>query len=259
MEVHAHTHTTDPDSHRGRKKWTHYLWEFLMLFLAVFCGFLAENIREHKVEKDREKQYIQSLIEDLGEDTLILTQNINNHTAHLKRIDTLVRILNSDDIRNHGSDLYYLARWSSKGIRLALHDLTIQQMKNSGGFRLISKEKVSKAIIEYYNRLVFIEYLQNIAMNEADEYRKMAIDVFHPVLFHEIVKPDNTIARPAGNPSLLTYEPKILLRLAGMLSYIGNSKFGLAKAETEMKTAATDLIQLIKKEYHLSERTPLEK
>ena len=29
MEVHAHTHT-------ARKKWTHYFWEFLMLFLAVF-------------------------------------------------------------------------------------------------------------------------------------------------------------------------------------------------------------------------------
>ena len=28
MEVHAHTHTP-------RKKWTHYFWEFLMLFLAV--------------------------------------------------------------------------------------------------------------------------------------------------------------------------------------------------------------------------------
>ena len=30
MEVHAHTHT-------ARKKWTHYFWEFLMLFPAVFC------------------------------------------------------------------------------------------------------------------------------------------------------------------------------------------------------------------------------
>ena len=46
MEVHAHTHTE-------RKKWTHYLWEFSMLFL-VFYRFLAENIRGHKVKKDRE-------------------------------------------------------------------------------------------------------------------------------------------------------------------------------------------------------------
>ncbi|MBC7873641.1 MAG: hypothetical protein H7Y01_06585 [Ferruginibacter sp.] len=28
MEVHAHTHT-------ARKKWTHYFWEFIMLFLVV--------------------------------------------------------------------------------------------------------------------------------------------------------------------------------------------------------------------------------
>jgi hypothetical protein len=49
MEVHQHTHTP-------RKKWTHYFWEFLMLFLAVFCGFLAENQREHMIENKRAKQ-----------------------------------------------------------------------------------------------------------------------------------------------------------------------------------------------------------
>ena len=51
MEVHAHTHTE-------RKKWTHFLWEFLMLFLAVFAGFLAENQREHYTEHKRGLQYI---------------------------------------------------------------------------------------------------------------------------------------------------------------------------------------------------------
>ena len=36
MEVHAHTHTPPASGGTGRKKWTHYFWEFLMLFLAVF-------------------------------------------------------------------------------------------------------------------------------------------------------------------------------------------------------------------------------
>jgi len=62
MEVHAHTHT-------ARKKWTHYFWEFLMLFLAVFCGFLAEYKLEHTIENQREKKYVYSLIEDLKADT----------------------------------------------------------------------------------------------------------------------------------------------------------------------------------------------
>ena len=66
MEVHHHTH---PEHSGSRKKWTHYFWEFLMLFLAVFCGFLAEYQLEHKIEKDREKQYVRSLIDDFREDT----------------------------------------------------------------------------------------------------------------------------------------------------------------------------------------------
>ena len=62
MEVHHHSHT-------ARKKWTHYFWEFLMLFLAVFCGFLAENKREHIVENHRAKDYAHSLYFDLKDDT----------------------------------------------------------------------------------------------------------------------------------------------------------------------------------------------
>ncbi|MBK6382415.1 MAG: hypothetical protein IPF69_02905 [Chitinophagaceae bacterium] len=56
MEVHNHAHTS-------RKKWTHYFWEFLMLFLAVFCGFLAEYQLEHKIEKDREKVFIKKYVQ----------------------------------------------------------------------------------------------------------------------------------------------------------------------------------------------------
>jgi hypothetical protein len=48
METHAHHLHHAP----GKKIW-HYFYEFLMLFLAVFCGFLAENFREHHLEKER--------------------------------------------------------------------------------------------------------------------------------------------------------------------------------------------------------------
>lgn len=51
MEVHTHTE---------RKRWTHYLWEFLMLFLAVTLGFFVENQREHYVEHQRAQVYMQS-------------------------------------------------------------------------------------------------------------------------------------------------------------------------------------------------------
>ena len=52
METHAHHLHHVP----GKKIW-HYFYEFLMLFLAVFFGFLAENLREHHVENLRAKEY----------------------------------------------------------------------------------------------------------------------------------------------------------------------------------------------------------
>jgi hypothetical protein len=42
MEVHAYSHT-------DRNKWTHYFWEFLILFFAVFAGFLAEHQRKKSI------------------------------------------------------------------------------------------------------------------------------------------------------------------------------------------------------------------
>ena len=84
MEVHAHTHT-------ARKKWTHYLWEFLMLFLAVFCGFLAENVREHKIEKDRAKELAISFYNELKRDSAtIQTVQMNR----LKRDSSLTYLKN---------------------------------------------------------------------------------------------------------------------------------------------------------------------
>src|SRR5206468_9784136 len=90
MEVHAHTHTE-------RKKWTHYFWEFLMLFLAVFCGFLAENFRERGVEKEKEKQYMESMLKDLASDTTMLTSAMRRSESMVKVLDSLKNNLYDTD------------------------------------------------------------------------------------------------------------------------------------------------------------------
>src|SRR6187399_1675899 len=102
MEVHAHTHT-------ARKKWTHYLWEFLMLFLAVFCGFLAENIRERSVEKHREKQFIQSLYNDVKADTASLSRIIASRTAKDQIIDSLFSEMKGPISEKATNQIYFSA------------------------------------------------------------------------------------------------------------------------------------------------------
>src|ERR1041385_5675217 len=76
MEVHHHIPTSHSAAGGTGKKWTHYLWEFLMLFLAVFCGFLAENIREQQVEKEKGKQYVRSFYDDLHLNLVVFSKII---------------------------------------------------------------------------------------------------------------------------------------------------------------------------------------
>src|SRR5687768_10463345 len=137
MEVHAHSHTVDPDIHRGRKKWTHYFWEFLMLFLAVFCGFLAEYQLEHVIENQREKKYIRSFIEDLKADTMKINQVLQASIEQRKGLDSLMGVLKQPDFVNNPAkfEKYVVNIFSL--FAFFQTDRTLQQLKNAGGLRLI--------------------------------------------------------------------------------------------------------------------------
>src|SRR5687768_11471163 len=127
MEVHAHSHT-------ARKKWTHYFWEFLMLFLAVFCGFLAEYQLEHKIEKDREIQFIKLLITDLADDKANLHSVILLENRGLQMLDTLISLLNNPAAaKEQGDQLYYVARVGPRGMPFSNNNRTFDQLRNSGG------------------------------------------------------------------------------------------------------------------------------
>ena len=142
MEVHHHSHT-------ARKKWTHYFWEFSMLFLAVFCGFFAEYQLEHKIEKERGKQYILSFYADLISDTATLETSIKDYETKLSVIKNSRKCYDSLSIKGYPGDCMLELFNSSDGfIDLVTADQTLQQLKNAGGFRLLSKEDAD-SILSY--------------------------------------------------------------------------------------------------------------
>ena len=106
-----------------------------MLFLAVFCGFLTENLRENKVEREREQEYIISMIEDLVVDTANLSFIIPEFNANEFKLDTVFKMYYklavgyNDTLRRNLSVV--------RGFPDFIYtDRTMQQLKNSGGMRL---------------------------------------------------------------------------------------------------------------------------
>jgi hypothetical protein len=244
MEVHHHGHVHE------KKKWKEYVFQFFMLFLAVFCGFLAEYQLEHKIEKDREKQFIQSLIEDLQQDQQILTENIKLHEKSDIISDTLIKMLLRPDL-NNTSELYYYSRVAGRHGVLTSNRRTIEQMQNSGGFRLIRNNEAAKQIMTHYNQFDLIRRQEDVELNHQNEYRSMTIKIFDPETMSTMIGKDIIITRPKGNPPLRTYDKNLLTDLAGRVHFMKSSRLTLLGYKNDLLKSGNKLIAFLKKVYHL--------
>jgi len=247
MEVHHH-------SHSERKKWTHYFWEFLMLFLAVFCGFLAEYQLEHKIEKNRERQFINSLVNDIKADTARLNSIIYNRIVRERRLDSLGLLLNSPLPENYTKDIYFFAVSASRTnfIRFIPNDGTIQQLKNSGGLRLIRKHNVADSIAKYDVTIRFLLRQGELEETLINDYRETAQNMFDARIFDHMLDSNNNFSRPTGEPpKLLAFTEKELQHWNyRMYSVKALNKANRRDARIFLQQAI-DLLKMLKKEYHL--------
>jgi hypothetical protein len=151
MEVHHHAH--DPAAQHHKKNWKSYFWEFLMLFLAVFCGFLAEYQLEHKIENDRGKQYTYSFYEDLLTDSSHFNDLTNGFQKKLTVLEDMSPCYDSL-LGDHPPKncLTAIIRNAFDFPDMVNTDRTLQQLKNAGGLRLLKKADAD-SILLYDNLL----------------------------------------------------------------------------------------------------------
>ena len=244
MEVHAHTHT-------ARKKWIHYFWEFLMLFLAVFCGFLAEYQLEHIIENQREKKFIQTFIEDLKIDTASINANLLFQKRRRIQLDSLIYLLREQKIKGYENELYYLGRILVRTTRFQSNDRTIAQLKFSGSLRLIRNENAADSIISYQKLVDYI--LQNI---DDERLERRAVDpllarIFNPFVFDKMLDEFNNINKPVNNPPLRSYDVSAQLDLAYSINQIKGSNIIIKTRLERLNEKAKNIIEFLKKEYDL--------
>ena len=247
MEVHHHSHT-------ARKKWTHYFWEFLMLFLAVFCGFLAEYYLEHTIEHNREKQFIKSLVKDIETDIAQLSNIRGFRLDRLTKIDSVTRLLSKntmglfpvqkiqlfDDLKGH------VAFYQSSG--------TLDQLKNSGGLRLIRKRKVVDSIQAYDQQIRKMLLRDNFEAEEMRYTLRLAYKLIDGVsitnLYADTAYFYNQSFRPGISKTIninSQYVGEYLNSLVTFRFVVLNNM----RLQEMIKKNAENLLVILKTEYHL--------
>ena len=252
MEVHHHTHHP--------KKWKEYITEFLMLFLAVTLGFMAENIREHQIEKHREIKYLNNIHLDLK-------KNISNIDSTIVYIDRRQMLADSlfDQIKNDkvSSDLasyyYFIKNLSFRRMFVNSEDGFIQ-LKTSGGLRLIENNEILGKIQDYTNNMINILELQNNNEAAGQKFQDINAQILNVVTSVEMneaqyVPSKNAVGstrrflKPENPLPLLTNDKKILNEQYNIIFNIINRNKYIKTRLLNLKEESIALDAIIMKEF----------
>ena len=243
MEVHHHSHHP--------KKWKEYITEFVMLFLAVSLGFMAENIREHQIEKHREIAYLQNVHEDLKLDLINIDNVINSNTIRLQAMDTLFTIINNNTITNE--DVYYYIRNLALRATFESSHVGLDQIKSAGGLRMVKNPEIISSIQEYERALDALDKLENVRERTLEQARfKMAV-VFEPSISYEMLVGQGQgimrFNRPNKADAILQNNKQAVKELLNLVTFGLNSNKYLNINLEKLKKIGQKLDSAIVKEY----------
>jgi hypothetical protein len=242
--------THSPDKKGKRLK--EYFYEFFMLFLAVTAGFYADNLREKFVDKNKEHEYMQSMVEDLQQDML----HLNSVVAELKTFKAGLDSLALTTYANLSKDsiqrtLYDLNLRYLRLVPVTFSDRTSSQLKNSGSMRLIRNKMVADSILNYWQQIDYFNYVSRQHESFRLKARELSLKIFdYGYYSSDLGFIKNNLVRP--RPQLLTTDKLLISEYANYV-WAGRASLFLYYYPpiVKLQSQAQNLISLINKEYRL--------
>lgn len=256
MEVHHHPHV--PHS----KKFKAYFLEFLMIFLAVTMGFFAESLREHISEKKKEKEYIEGFISDLRNDTAKLAHVIKFYNNLIPLMDSgrknFYKLRQPGSLHTVGTIQMSLAGYQD----FIYTDMTLQQVRASGGMLLIRKKHVADSLLSYDAKV-------KVALINEKALGDLLISIQHEMggllnmqpLLESIGRQPDPAARKAIADSLnklqqgflLTNDPVTAGRFYNDYTYYFSVSSMVKMLMEDLEKKAAGTIAFLKREYDLGD------
>jgi cytochrome b involved in lipid metabolism len=248
MEVHHH-------SHGHGAGWKHHVREFLMLFAAVTLGFLAENVREHYVERHRERDYLTKIAQDLRADIQTMDNAVPLEQTRLAAGTRLLELYASGEYQKQTAEFYYHSRLFMMRSSFVHTNSGFLQVLHSGGMRLISDPRILDAIQSYEFAVEKHRGTQDLNETQMADLRRYAADVFDTRIVNSMLSADRKALdlltyyhRPEGNPALMTTDEKVINRMMQFVFTTLNLESIRQTRLRDLRDAATALVAMIEKQ-----------
>jgi hypothetical protein len=165
------------------KNWKRYSFEFLMVFFAVFLGFLAENARENFSEKQQAIELAKSFYEELKNDSVAVTSKVEGRIKKEHAIEYMIHFFRDSSLASSSKALSINFIWAMTArtpIIFTPRTVVFEQLKSSGSLRYFKNNELQKLIgdlsvaIGYiqarqdYENSIFYAYIEPIMTTHMD-------------------------------------------------------------------------------------------
>ena len=238
------------------KSWKRYFIEFLMLFFAVFLGFFADNLRDTFSENKKENGYITSLIEDVKIDKINIQKAIQMNEMRKGKLDTLSNLCYNYNFKTSNvRELYkYFNIITLRPDFLTPNELTMLQLKNAGGMRLIRNKEVAREILKYDLQDKKLVNQQRYYENYQNKTISLGLKIFslHPFqIIESTYKKTGKVELDSIKFDLIQNDKLLLTEFANVTNMYGGivNYYNILLKETDKQ--ADSLIMKLKKEYKI--------
>ena len=239
------------DVHHGKppgektRHFKEYFTEFLMMFLAVTMGFIAENVREHFSDSSKEQGYIVGMIKNLEVDTTNLKLTIQANKKQIIGIDTLRSISRNklSEIKVQDSLYAYTIKYLFSISEFKNDDVTISQLRNGGGYRLIRNEGVLDSIEVYETNIKYLELQSGYFLSSIGKTLDLSGTIF------DLNASRRFQSAPSSTPMLITSDPQKIFEFYNKCFMISVSLKGYNQMLKGQLKYSIVLIAYLKKEY----------
>ena len=249
----------------SKRNWTSYIKEFLMLFLAVFAGFMAENYRDTLSEEARAKELAISFYEELKNDSINVEIKTQNKIKQEKALKYLMEYFKDSTLTNVSKTFTINFLYGINFRTPTLFEprtVILDQLKNSGSLRYFKSNELQKLIGELsvairnineraeYETKISFEYFNRLTIQHYDydfdsKLRNLEKSIFLSIKEYE----NNNIILPFDFKSLDKFDKQGTINAIGFVRInVNSTRVNHFKIYKELNAA---ILSLMRKEYNL--------
>ncbi len=244
------------DEGKQQKEFKQYLFEGLMIFLAITLGFFADNTREYLGQRSRANELAISMKQDLVKDTIIIDNLIDFQFKRITINDSLFSMI-AGNPKNVDQSQYYTAIRSMTGTTFFKPSgISASNLKELGLLDVLNDERLFHLVVKYDSLLEDYLAIKNLEMSYQLQYMQSInlvtdAEILRMTYRHNIKRDFVTTPRiiPIGK-GLPLLKPEHVTEFKGMLTSIRFISTSTIYEFQDIKRVARDMIQHIENNYN---------